>query len=290
MERKKYKKGTVIIEKGAIDNCAYIIASGKIEITGPDDVKTELKENQIFGEMNLLEDKPGTETVKAIKTSELDIITRKELNSFLKKDDNPLLNIISTLLERIKKADETLTEKHEVNEAGEKIVDRRYLVISGLNEISSDALRSRKVEVRTFPYRVGRFTVDDVKSNAQKENEDKHKEKPGANDLYMYEDGPNYYISINHFVLDKKEGEFVLIDRGSRSGILVDDIPVKGSCVLKEENQIIIGSSYSPFLFKFEIKGTIDIIKKAAVEMVEIVEPSFDMVGGDGNSGFSITS
>lgn len=288
MERKKFKKGTVIIEKGSINNCAYIVASGKIEITGPEEVKTELRENQIFGEMNLLGDKPSTETVKAIKTSELDIITRKELNSFLKKNDNPLLNIISTLLERIKETDKILTDKHEVNDAGEKIVDRRYLVISGLNEISSDALRSRKVEVRTFPYRVGRFAVDNVKNSSKIESE--HKERQGANDLYMYEEGPNYYISINHFVLDKQDGQFVLIDRGSRSGVLVDDIPVKGSCVLKEENHIIIGSSYSPFLFKIEIKGAIDIVKEEAVEMVEIVEPTFDIVGGDGNSGFSITS
>jgi len=33
MERKTFRKGDVIIEKGAHETCAYIIESGKVEVS-----------------------------------------------------------------------------------------------------------------------------------------------------------------------------------------------------------------------------------------------------------------
>jgi CRP-like cAMP-binding protein len=60
MERKIFIKGDVIIEKGSHDTCAYIVESGKVEVSNLVNNKKivfgVLVKGQIFGEMGLVED------------------------------------------------------------------------------------------------------------------------------------------------------------------------------------------------------------------------------------------
>lgn len=172
---------------------------------------------------------------------------------------------------------------------GEKIVDKRYLILSGLNEISKDALKWKEVEIRKFPFKVGRVGKerfgDEVKSKIKIQDFEL-----SENDLRMYEDGPHYYISINHFQIDKTGGVFTITDRGSRLGVIVNDMTVKGTCMLRQENMIIIGSPYSPYLFRLDIKG--DIVVEEETEKAKKVKGSekskrFETINED--SGFDIT-
>lgn len=172
---------------------------------------------------------------------------------------------------------------------GEKIVDKRYLLLYGLNDISKDALKWREIEIRKFPFKVGRVEKEALG--------DEVRAKIGIqdfvfseNNLRIYEEGPHYYLSVNHFEIDKIGGVFTLVDKGSRLGVIVNDVTIKGSCILKQENLIIIGSSYSPFLFKLDIKGEIvneQMVGKEKEAAVDDKAKSFQSV--DKDSGFDLT-
>ena len=74
------------------------------------------------------------------------------------------------------------------------------------------------------------------------------------NDLYL-QDFPPFNVSRNHFLIDKVEGRYVVIDRGSRLGTIVNGRKINVQSVLnKKENEIIAGSHHSPFVFKLEIR------------------------------------
>ncbi len=108
------------------------------------------------------------------------------------------------------------------------------IILSGLNELSSAALDGGEMNISTFPFKVGRKHAD--------------------NDLYI-QDFPPYSISRNHFLIDKVDGRYVVIDLGSRFGTIVNGRRINAISVLnRKENEIIAGPHHSPFVFKLEIR------------------------------------
>lgn len=86
METETFRKGDVIIGKGSDGTCAYIVESGKVEVS--DLVNNEkailaiLGEKQIFGEMGLVEDKPRSATVTAIEDVRLLMVRKFKSNIY----------------------------------------------------------------------------------------------------------------------------------------------------------------------------------------------------------------
>ena len=89
METETFRKGDVIIEKGSDGTCAYIIESGKVEVSDLVNNKKAilaiLGEKQIFGEMGLVEDKPRSATVTAIEDVRLAMLSRDNFNELFEK-------------------------------------------------------------------------------------------------------------------------------------------------------------------------------------------------------------
>ena len=103
-----------------------------------------LGKEQIFGEMGLIEDKPRSATVTAIEDVRLTVISREHFNELFEKNPKVLLPIIKSLFERLRTINNLLISKvapHiEVPSKYMQSADFTYAVLSGLNEISSDAL------------------------------------------------------------------------------------------------------------------------------------------------------
>lgn len=242
METKTFRKGDVIIEKGSYGICAYVIKFGRVEVSDLINNKKivlgVLEEGQIFGEMGLVEDKPRPATVTAIEDVQVAVISRDKFNKLFEETPKVLLPIIKALFERLRIANELLIRKEvpDVVETGEcKYPHNSELVIlSGLNESSSEALDGGEMNISTFPFKVGRNYAN--------------------NDLYL-KDFPPYSISRNHFLIDKVDGRYVVIDRGSRLGTIVNGRRINVQSVLnRKENEIIAGLQHSPFVFKLEIR------------------------------------
>ena len=249
MERKTFRKGDVIIEKGAHETCAYIIESEKVEVSdlvsNRKAVLAVLGEKQIFGEMGLVEDQPRTATGTAIEDIQLAVLNRDSFNELFEKKPKALLPIIKALFERLRTANKMLISKDTLIEEGvehEESGQAQIVVLSGTNGTSRDALDGGEIEIDKFPFKIGREQRSsgiDVFSD---------------NDLYLQDSSP-FNVSRNHFLIDKVEGRYVVIDRGSHLGTIVNGKRIDAQSVLNMgENKIIVGQKISPFVFKLEIR------------------------------------
>ena len=249
METKTFNRGEVIIEKDSHGTCAYVIESGRVEVSSLANNKKVvlaiLGKEQIFGEMGLIEDRLRSATVTAIDDVRLTVISREGFNELFDKNPKVLLPIIKSLFERLRTVNSTLlrNEAEDIEETGECEYshDSAFVVLSGLNESSSEALGGSEINISKFPFKVGRkheLDTADVLSD---------------NDLYL-EDFPPFNVSRNHYLIDKVGSRYVVIDRGSRLGTIINGRRVEGQRILhKKENEIIAGSRLSPYVFRLEI-------------------------------------
>lgn len=229
-----FKKGEVIIKQGSYETCAYVIEAGKVEVSSEVNEKKTvfavLGKKQIFGEMGLMEDKPRSATVTALEDTLVSVIDRKSFNNQLVKNPKILFPIMKALFERVRTGNKNIVMKDclgpETSKTKQWDPDKKGLVIlTGLNDTSIKALGSVSVKINNFPFKVGRKSVsgeDDVFSD---------------NDLYLENetDEPPFHISWNHFLIDRVKGKYVIIDRGSSLGTIVNGTKIEEPCILDKK-------------------------------------------------------
>ncbi len=107
-----YKRGEVIIQQGAHETCAYIIESGRVEVSCMvNEKKTVLAiigQKQIIGEMALMEDMARSATVTAVEDTLVSVIDRKQFNRLLTENPRKLFPIIKALFERLRTANKNI--------------------------------------------------------------------------------------------------------------------------------------------------------------------------------------
>ena len=250
METKTFKEGDVIIEKGSHGTCAYVIESGKVEVSdlfnNKKVVLAVLGGKQIFGEMGLVEDKPRSATVTAIEDVRVAVLSRDNFNELFEKNPKVLLPIIKSLFERLRTANKMLISKDAPGSEGsierKELGQTKIVVLSGTNETSRDALDGGEIEINKFPFKIGR------------EQRSSEIDVFSDNDLYLRDSQP-LNVSRNHFSINKAGDEVVIIDRGSKLGTIVNGVRIKDQHVLnKKVNEITVGMRNSPFVFKLEIR------------------------------------
>ena len=107
MKTKYYKKGEEIIKEGMLSDCAYIIESGRVEVSKkkPNGEKQSigiLKENDIFGEMGLIDGLPRSASVVSLEDSSISIITQETFNSLAQHNAQALMPILKVLAKRLR--------------------------------------------------------------------------------------------------------------------------------------------------------------------------------------------
>jgi len=118
------------------------------------------------------------------------------------------------------------------------------------------ALEGPEREITGFPYRVGR------ESRGMQRTPDgviRERRDPGSrpsNDLYLAEHAEPLNVSRAHFEIDRRDAGYVLVDRESTCGTIVEGQAVGGdtqggTCSLHDGDVIIVGTSHSPYVFKF---------------------------------------
>jgi CRP/FNR family transcriptional regulator, cyclic AMP receptor protein len=248
-----FKNGDIIIKQGSYETCAYIIKSGRVEVSFTvNDKKTIfaiLGKKQIFGEMALMDDKARSATVTALETTLVSVIDRKGFNEQLAKNPKMLFPIIKALFERLRVANQNIAIKDCLGAqtwvGKKKIPEKKGLVVmSGMSQTATNALADSKPRIESFPYKVGRKSAigeDDIFID---------------NDLFLEDsvEEPPFNISSNHFLIDLVNEKYIVIDRGSSFGTIVNGTKIEEPCVLdKKVNEIIVGSQDSPFIFKLDI-------------------------------------
>ena len=91
-------KGEVIVSEGEETDDAYVILEGEIEVYKHNKLVATLQENQIFGEIALVDQRPRTATCIAKTSVTLGQVTRQNYLTLLKHRPeaiNPILRIVA---------------------------------------------------------------------------------------------------------------------------------------------------------------------------------------------------
>jgi len=107
MKTKYFKKGEEIIKEGMLSDCAYIIDAGKVEVSkilpnGEKQIIGLLNENDIFGEMGLIDGFPRSATVVALEDCTISIMTQEAFNSLAQHNPQALMPILKVLAKRLR--------------------------------------------------------------------------------------------------------------------------------------------------------------------------------------------
>lgn len=105
--KREYEKGGVIFEQGVFEMCMYDILSGKVGIYanyGKENEKllTELKEEQYFGEMGLVDALPRSATAVALEKTQVYVIDGKTFGEYFKDRPAKVLTIMQNMSARIR--------------------------------------------------------------------------------------------------------------------------------------------------------------------------------------------
>jgi pSer/pThr/pTyr-binding forkhead associated (FHA) protein len=130
------------------------------------------------------------------------------------------------------------------------------VLLKALTPEARTALGGIYYKIARFPFRVGRESRLTNRSSV-KESRRRADSMPN-NDLYLVEPGALLNVSREHFLIDARGGNYVLVDRGSMCGTLVEGELVgekkKGGWrQLSNNDVIVVGTSESKFIFKFVV-------------------------------------
>ena len=133
-----------------------------------------------------------------------------------------------------------------------------HALLVALTPESRAALGVSHVEIEQFPYRVGR---DSRGTQRTADGLVRERRSPGSrptNDLYLVEHDEPLNVSRAHFQIDRADTGYALLDRESTCGTIVEGEIVGGetrggTITLHDGDVIIVGTSSSPYAFKFRI-------------------------------------
>ena len=103
------KKGQVVFHEGSRSDFAFIIVDGQVEVSrkrkdGNIEVVDILGQNDIFGEMGMIDGKPRSATVTALENGKATMISREDLNAMTRKDPKAWLPIVKAMSSRLRRS------------------------------------------------------------------------------------------------------------------------------------------------------------------------------------------
>jgi len=215
MQETQYRQGQTVYSEGDVSDCAYIIASGAVEVTraaGDSEVPlAHLHNGQIFGEVGVIRDRPRSTTTRAATDVTLLKITKQDFDTAFGK--NPLaLTLLRMLCERLSDATQRIYEG-QLDTGTAAIPNIAEIRLRpGSPEVESQIGRDG-VEVESLPFSVGRRALSGdpaAKHDAE---------------LLLRVTKP-YEMAPRHFVLEEQNGGLAIRDLGTVLGTLVNGIRI----------------------------------------------------------------
>ena len=120
------------------------------------------------------------------------------------------------------------------------------------------ALGAREREITRFPFRVGRESREAQRTPQGFVTERRDPGSRPTNDLFLRDREEPLNVSREHFLIERRDAGYVLVDRESTCGTIVEGEAVGGenkggTLALRDGDVIIAGTSLSPYVFKFRV-------------------------------------
>jgi pSer/pThr/pTyr-binding forkhead associated (FHA) protein len=131
--------------------------------------------------------------------------------------------------------------------------------LTALTPEAKTALGGPELVITAFPFRVGRDSRGARRAVARVLMDRRRRASRPNNELYLGETEPSADVSREHFQIEHNGADYVLIDRQSSCGTLVEGQMVGGkqaggAVVLHDGDVIIVGTSASRYAFKFRVR------------------------------------
>jgi len=131
-------------------------------------------------------------------------------------------------------------------------------VLAALTPEAKAALGASELEIGAFPFRVGRESRQGRRVAPRIIAERRKAEARPTNELYLVESSESSNVSREHLQIEHNGTHYILTDRQSSRGTLVEGRLVGGQSVggavpLHDGDVIIVGTSGSRYIFKFRI-------------------------------------
>jgi CRP/FNR family transcriptional regulator, cyclic AMP receptor protein len=177
IELQKVAEGEIIFHAGDLGDVLYIVQSGEIELyvrdtAGQKIVLTVASENDIFGELSMLDARPRSASAVALVDSDVLLLDRDDLLLLFQKQPDAALNMLAAMSAMLRKVDRLLQTRvsRNVNEemeeklpALQRIADwiawfsgsMQFLIINGLwflVWIGANTLPGKDSEFDPFPF------------------------------------------------------------------------------------------------------------------------------------------
>lgn len=109
-----YKDGEIIIKKGTLGECLYVIQEGKVEVIDEKDgveIKlAELGETEFFGEMGLFEKDVRSCTVRALGEVKILTVDKKIFYKSINQDASLAFRLLEKMSNRLREANKKIGE------------------------------------------------------------------------------------------------------------------------------------------------------------------------------------
>jgi CRP/FNR family transcriptional regulator, cyclic AMP receptor protein len=107
---------TVLFNHGDTGDAMYLIENGRVRIhvldsTGHDVTLAELAGGDFFGEMALLDGKSRSADATVVESARLAILSRDEFLSFVRRNPDVALEMLSAITDRLRRTDELLRQR-----------------------------------------------------------------------------------------------------------------------------------------------------------------------------------
>jgi CRP-like cAMP-binding protein len=99
------KKGTVIARQGAAGDLAFIIATGRAEVTRDGKRLARLGPGDVVGELSLIDGEPRSATVTALSDLEVLELDRRDLAKLLRKVPLVVRKLLESMAQRLRDVD-----------------------------------------------------------------------------------------------------------------------------------------------------------------------------------------
>ncbi len=221
MEVITFQPGEILYREGDPSSHALLIERGSVEVLQGvlDKLRTigTISANEVLGEMGLIDEQPRTHTARAREAGQAVRVTREEFPRLLASDPQLGLRYLGSLFERIRRLEGELEALRGARTGSEGRAGGKFrLVLCPLSRLTAGMLPPDGLVIRTFPFRLGRAS------------EAYEPQTLDLNDLWLL-DKPPFEVSRSHLAFDLTEdGKYLVRDRGSFLGTIVNDQPIGG--------------------------------------------------------------
>ncbi len=245
MKERNYSANEVIFREGDPSEYAHIVDSGLVEISkrieGQVVVLAQLGPGEIFGEMGLVDERPRSARARALVATQTRTLTKRRFLDVLRTNPDDALAYIKALFERLRSMNARVDLDGDVpiQAADSAPVQMRLMPT---NKATVACLPDGGLVIEQLPFRVGRS----------------HGGPLDSNDLKLLDHKP-YTVSRHHFVIEVERDGYVICDRGSFLGTIVNGKRIGGrrhdgrALLSTGRNRVVVGDDHSRFQFDLEV-------------------------------------